>query len=196
MRQQRFEFKVYRHPTVKETLTELFYGKCAYCEGKVGISAPVDVEFFRPKAGVVESPDHPGYWWLAMVWENMLSSCIDCNRVRTHEGVRTGKANRFPLVDEKKRAFKPGKERFEEPILRDPCNDYPEQHLVFDEMGRVVSDTPRGNVTIAVLGLNRPGLVDARRHAAVMVTQHVRLLDKFSNEDHRREQLELIKRMT
>lgn len=194
--QQRFEFKIYRHPSIRQTLTVLFNSKCAYCEAKVGISSPVDVEFFRPKDGVVESPEHPGYWWLAMAWENMLLSCIDCNRVRTHEGVRTGKANRFPLIDEKKRAFAPGEEHGEEPVLLDPCGDYPEQHLVFDETGRVVSDTDRGNTTIAVLGLNRPGLVEARRLAATMVAHNFRLLDKLSNENDRREQLELIKRMT
>jgi len=194
--QQRFEFKVYRHSSIKETLIELFHSKCAYCEAKVGISSPVDVEFFRPKDGVVESPEHPGYWWLAMAWENMLLSCIDCNRVRTHEGVRTGKANRFPLIDEKKRALKPGQEKREEPLLLDPCNDYPEQHLVFEETGRVISDTERGNVSIAVLGLNRPGLVDARKHAAAMVLQQVKMFDKLSKDVDRQELLASIRLLT
>ena len=165
-RQQRFEFKVYRHQSVKEALTVLFWGKCAYCEAKVLRGGPLDVELFRPKAGVVENPDHPGYWWLAMVWENMLASCVDCNRIRTHEGVRTGKANRFPLEAETHRAFKPGDEVHEQPMLLDPCNDDPEKHLIFDSSGTVVSDTDRGKVTISVLGLNRPFLVQARREMA------------------------------
>lgn len=197
IRQQRFDFKIYRQRQVKESLTELFYGKCAYCESKIGISAPIDVELFRPKASVVESPDHPGYWWLAMVWENLLSSCADCNRVRLHEGVRTGKANRFPLVDESKRAFTPEANiSDEQPLLLDPCNDYPEKHLVFEPTGRVISDTVRGNTTIAVLGLNRPGLVEARQRAASEVVQHFKILEKLADNKDRREQLELIKKLT
>jgi uncharacterized protein (TIGR02646 family) len=197
VRQRRFDFKIYRHRSVKEALVQLFYGKCAYCEVKVGISAPIDVELFRPKASVVESPDHPGYWWLAMVWENLLSSCADCNRVRLQEGVRTGKANRFPLMDETKRAFTPDADiSKEEPLLLDPCNDHPEEHLVFDETGRVVSDTDRGNVTIAVVGLNRPFLVEARRLAAVSVAQHFKVLERLSDDQSRHEQLEAIKSLT
>lgn len=196
-RQQRFDFKIYRQRSVKEALTELFYGKCAYCEAKIGMSAPIDVELFRPKASVVESPDHPGYWWLAMVWENLLASCADCNRVRLHEGVRTGKANRFPLVDEKKRAFTPdAKLSDEEPLLLDPCNDYPEQHLVFEVTGRVVSDTERGNTTIAVVGLNRPFLVEARQRAADVVSNYFKLYDKNSSDGLRRELLDLFKGLT
>lgn len=197
IRQRRFAFKIYRHPTVKDALLELFHGKCAYCEATVIKSTPIDVELFRPKAGVVESPNHPGYWWLAMAWSNMLSSCVDCNRVRLQEGVRTGKANRFPLIDEKKRAFTPEANiSDEEPLLLDPCNDFPEEHLVFDETGRVVSDTERGNVTIAVVGLNRPYLVEARRQAAVLVAQQCKLLEILSDDQSRQEQLEAIKSLT
>jgi len=196
-RQRRFDFKIYRQRSVKEALIELFYAKCAYCEAKVGISAPIDVELFRPKASVVESRHHPGYWWLAMVWENMLSACADCNRVRVHEGVQTGKANRFPLFDEAKRAFTPAANiSDEQPLLLDPCNDFPEQHLVFDETGRVVSDTDRGHATIAVVGLNRPFLVEARRQVAVFVARQFKLLEKLSDDQSRQEQLEAIKSLT
>src|SRR5215212_9379768 len=196
-RQRRFDFKIYRQRPVRDALLELFYGKCAYCEAKVEVSSPIDVELFRPKASVVESPDHPGYWWLAMVWENMFSACADCNRVRVHEGVRTGKANRFPLVDEKKRAFTPEAQiSDEEPLLLDPCNDDPERHLVFDETGRVVSDTERGNTTIAVIGLNRPFLLEARRKVAALVAHHFKLLENLSNEESRLDQWETIKSLT
>ena len=195
-RQRRFDFKVYRHPSVREALTQLFHGKCAYCEAKVSVTQPVDVEFFRPKAGVLERPEHPGYWWLAMVWENMLASCADCNRIRTHEGIRTGKANRFPLVDEAERAFKPGEETRERPLLLDPCRDFPEEHLVFDQSGHVASDTERGHTTIAVLGLNRPALVNARRIAAEEIKYRFELLNQLPEGEARLLQLEDIQRMT
>jgi uncharacterized protein (TIGR02646 family) len=164
--QQRFAFSVYKRPEVAKALAELFYGKCAYCEVSFAAAAPIDIEMFRPKGGVVESPKHPGYWWLAMVWANLLPSCPDCNRVRDHDGIKSGKANRFPLEDETKRAFKPRDEKKEKPLLLDPCVDFPEKHLVFDPNGMVVSDTRRGQETIKVLGLNRPALVKARAGAA------------------------------
>lgn len=176
-RQHRFEFQVYRQPQVRDPLNELFYGKCAYCEVKVAATGPPFVELYRPKASVQESPEHPGYWWLATDWDNMLISCMDCNRVRLHAGEKAGKGNRFPLVDESKRAFHPGEETRERPLLLDPCRDDPESHLVFDAKGRVVSDTPFGQTSISVLGLNRAGLVEARSAAA---TQAVGMIDRMT----------------
>jgi uncharacterized protein (TIGR02646 family) len=167
--QRRFAFEVYRDKSVIAALTDLFHGKCAYCEARVATTIPMDVEQFRPKSGVSERPEHPGYWWLAATWENLLVSCADCSRARIIEGVKRGKANRFPLVEESQRAFLPGEETRESPLLLDPCFDHPEEHLVFDEQGGVASDTVRGQTTIAVLGLNRPGLVEARLHAVLQV---------------------------
>jgi len=175
--QQRFDFKTYREPEVRAALVDLFHGKCAYCESRFGSVTPGDVEQYRPKASVAESSGHPGYWWLASDWDNLLIACPDCNRVRIHAGERAGKANRFPLVDEAMRAWTPGKESGEQPLLLDPCRDEPEEHLVFDASGQVVSDTARGQTTISVLGLNRPGLADARREVAARIAQLAAMLD-------------------
>ena len=177
--QQRFDFTAYKAPEISRALTELFYGKCAYCEVKFAFAMPVATELFRPKTGVTERPEHPGYWWLASDWDNMLISCPDCNRVRTEAGERTGKGNRFPLVDERQRAFGPGEEHKERPLLLDPCRDFPEEHLVFDETGRVVSDTQQGQMTISVLGLNRIGLVESRREAGLGLKQTFSIIDGF-----------------
>ncbi|HEX3526539.1 MAG TPA: AAA family ATPase [Thermoanaerobaculia bacterium] len=177
-RQRRFMFKAYQRPEVKQALTELFHGKCAYCEARVTTTAPVDIEMYRPKGGVLERPEHPGYWWLAMVWENLLASCADCNRVRDHDGIKSGKANRFPLEDEVARAFDPADDLSREaPLLLDPCTDFPEDHLVFGAEGTVVSDTKRGQTTITVLGLNRPALVAARQAVAHTILVHIKRID-------------------
>jgi hypothetical protein len=156
-RQGRFEFRVFKRGDVSVTLMTLFYGKCAYCETFLGGSVPIDSELFRPAASVAEAPDHPGYWWLASRWENMLLACGTCNRQ---------KANRFPLIAESRRAFAEGREVNEQPLLLNPCEDHPEEHLVFNDDGTVVSETPRGQATISVLGLNRDTLVQARRETA------------------------------
>jgi len=77
-----FEYSAYKKGEVKRALATLFHGKCAYCETFYSASSPVDVEHYRPKGSVDGVKDHPGYWWLAMRWENLLPSCIDCNRRR------------------------------------------------------------------------------------------------------------------
>lgn len=78
----KFSFSVYKHADVKERLEELFHGKCAYCESRYSSTRPMDVEHYRPKGRVAESEGHPGYYWLAAEWTNLLPSCIDCNRRR------------------------------------------------------------------------------------------------------------------
>lgn len=160
-----FDFKVYKSVEVKEALNALFHGKCAWCESRLGSTTPGDICQYRPKSSVAESPAHPGYWWLASQWENLLLSCPDCNRTRRHEGITSGKANRFPLEDETKRAFAIGGEILEEPLLLDPTIDNPADHLVYDWEGQVLSDTRRGQMTITILGLNRPSLIIARKRA-------------------------------
>jgi uncharacterized protein (TIGR02646 family) len=105
-RRKPFKFKVYG--SARESLMKTFGGKCAYCEGLIENTQPGDVEHYRPKGGVlVDGELKPGYYWLAATWDNLLISCIDCNRQRKQliKGlgrVKAGKLNQFPLVEEKK----------------------------------------------------------------------------------------------
>lgn len=145
-------FRTYRKDSVKTQLYTLFHGKCAYCETFYPAVAPVDVEHYRPKGGVGEDAKHPGYWWLAMDWENLLPSCIHCNRLNEHvtpvlstqlvelradgagfskqRRVTTGKGNHFPILG---RRATPSSRDFsaECPLLLDPCRDNPKEHLTF-----------------------------------------------------------------
>ncbi len=99
-----FDFKVYKHKDLKNALHELFHGKCAYCETFYSATQPMDVEHFRPKGAVAEDDGHPGYWWLAMKWDNLLPSCIDCNRKRKQITPR-GDVRQLTLVNETANAF-------------------------------------------------------------------------------------------
>lgn len=146
------QFKAYKLASVKVGLEKLFGGKCAYCESVYDSTAPVDVEHYRPKGRVQEAPDHDGYWWLAADWDNLLPSCIDCNRRRRqptpkpgvdlaemHSDLRattaitsTGKKDAFPLADEGRRARGEGDDiGRESPLLLNPCIDRPEDVLDF-----------------------------------------------------------------
>lgn len=153
-----FEFNVYRHADVHHASTLLFHGKCAYCEARYDIVAPMDVEHFRPKAkihGVIGF----GYWWFAAHWSNLLPSCIYCNREHTQKTpsvdslsrllagktpnfkeVTTGKGDRFPIAGTRmNRAHRPGtsdKEleivlEGEKALLIDPCRDDPSADLYY-----------------------------------------------------------------
>jgi len=142
-----FTYKMYKDPEVKKGLEQLFHGKCAYCETLYNTQAPVDVEHYRPKNAVEGAGDHPGYWWLAMVWSNLLPSCIDCNRRRRQETpepesllgrqnelatrlVNTGKKDAFPIAGT--RANGEGESLTqEEAYLIDPTRDDPDDFLEF-----------------------------------------------------------------
>ncbi|ROL66120.1 hypothetical protein BK634_25270 [Pseudomonas chlororaphis] len=170
--QRRLLFTAYKHPTVKAALSALFHDKCAYCETRI-VGSFADIEQFRPKASVSEARDHPGYWWLANSWENLLIACQSCNRKSLSAANKSegqgpiGKHNRFPLIDESKRAFTPSTDlSVEQPLLLNPTFDDPISHLTFSDEGLVFSETERGNATISILGLNRPNLANERHKTA------------------------------
>lgn len=148
-----FTYAAYKHDDVKRKLASLFHNKCAYCETFFSASAPVDIEHYRPKGSVADDPAHPGYWWLAMSWDNLLPSCIDCNRKRkqylpsastslralydssSSAGLNLGqggKQDSFPVRNLGKRLAAESYAYIdEEPLLLDPTRDDPREHLRF-----------------------------------------------------------------
>lgn len=181
-----FKFKAYKNADVVAALTTLFNKKCAYCESRFVAVQPMDVEHFRPKLAVEGDSDHPGYWWLAASWSNLLPACIDCNRRRYNDlysadedaersRALAGKKDLFPILGAA-RARKPDDALDnEEPLLIDPTVRDPQAHLGWNTVnkdGRALSvavanvreltEDPHGKTSIDVFGLNRPGLVDER----------------------------------
>ena len=149
-----FGFARYKEASVKTALEKLFHGKCAYCESFYAGLQPVDVEHYRPKGEVEGVSGHPGYWWLAMEWSNLLPSCIDCNRRRNQKtpkpgenrlvvlradgdfdrsrSILSGKQSAFPLLEGSPHAARPDDDiEAEKRLLLDPTRDDPDQHLVF-----------------------------------------------------------------
>ncbi len=187
-KEKSFDFKVYKKDEVKAALNELFHHKCAYCESFFGATQPVDVEHFRPKSGVIVDGKlkKPAYYWLAADWNNLLPSCIDCNRRRKHKldsgkEFSAGKANLFPIEHESRRAEAPDLERKEERLLINPCCDRPDAHLEFVDEGVVRAVVKSGNrpsgkgvASIEVFGLQRPELVQARRDRLLLIKAQIR----------------------
>lgn len=160
--------RLWAHRDTREALTTLFNGKCAYCESQLGATGLATIDHFRPRRRTVDLHGNhfpTRYWWLAQEWTNLYLACQLCN---------SHKANRFPTVGPRASYHHSRKKmleslQLEKPLLLDPCNDPVEEHLLFDEKGRVGSDTRRGEITIELLALNRAPLVRERKRVALEV---------------------------
>lgn len=150
-----------------------FAGKCVYCEQRIVGNQHGDMEHFRPKKGVCdaenrpvrvvvddEEREHPGYYWLAYDWRNLLPSCILCNKQPSKKNP-FGKGNRFPVAGNY--AIREGEETNEAALLLNPVNDEPTEHLILNELGILDWKNGRGEACVKILGLNERGLPDARR---------------------------------
>jgi uncharacterized protein (TIGR02646 family) len=180
--QLRITFEPEIYLSVRQDLIHLFKGKCAYCESRIDMSGSGDIEHFRPKQGArsrTAERDQLHYAWLAYEWDNLLIACIDCNRVRSYNGGRAGKADNFPLEGPRAPLLADVHlcRDVEKPLLLDPCFDRPEEHLSFQSDGLCRALSPRGSATIEILGLNlREALVEARASAWYDATELSRLL--------------------
>jgi predicted ATPase len=142
----------------REQLHAAFNSKCAFCESYIKLTDFSCMDRYRPKSGAIGldgSPSGDHYWWLAYEWSNLYLVCLPCNKIR---------GDRFPVGKTRAAPRSMGKDLLtEEPLFLDPCYDFPEDHLVFDEKGIVASDAQKGQITIDILGLNRTPLVQARK---------------------------------
>ncbi|HEY0172191.1 MAG TPA: hypothetical protein VGB98_14295 [Pyrinomonadaceae bacterium] len=177
-------------------LKYVFHNKCAYCETRtVGYIA--DAEHFRPKgrvrtkSGIVKTFDvdgknkitHPGYFWLAYHWKNLLPSCNTCNRYG-------GKKDLFPVGNDHiavRRITDPDEKRkheirwskkvadicylepealdaIEDRLLLHPYFDDPEKDVYFQLDGKAVARTgsKRGKASIEVFNLNEANKIAER----------------------------------
>ncbi|HEX5853470.1 MAG TPA: hypothetical protein VFY36_10305 [Solirubrobacteraceae bacterium] len=156
----------------------VFHGKCAYCEGKVRPQSWGAAEHWRPKKRVStrrdgvectlarDGEEHPGYYWLAYEWQNILPVCDTCNAGKA-------KGTQFPVAGS--HAFSPGEgattgelNRYEQPLLLHPFRggEYdPGKHIYFDEFGipHPHPNSEHGRVSIDVFWLDREDLNDDRR---------------------------------
>ena len=145
---EKLSFQAYKNADVAEALERLFNKKCAYCESEFFAVTPADIEHFRPKSRTItkrmKNPKFIGYYWLAADWDNLLLSCPNCNRRKTHsvpgstKKVTIGKHEQFPLSDEKYRCTRHGNnDRFQQDeqsrLLINPCKDNPERYFVYTD---------------------------------------------------------------
>lgn len=184
------KFNAYAHQTVRDALYEMFHNKCAYCESQIAGSQDTDIEHYRPKGRVTEAAgagiQHPGYWWLAMNWTNLVLSCMHCNQRRrqlifeagmTEEQVRAlieadrtvsaGKLDSFPTANSLWATSHDVDIATEQPLLIDPTRSDPNAHLEWvlnEDMSTVRSHNGSliGDTSIKVYCLNRRRLTEDR----------------------------------
>ncbi|MAT70079.1 MAG: hypothetical protein CMJ58_11215 [Planctomycetaceae bacterium] len=164
-------------------LSAPFYGKCAYCEQKVHGNQCGDIEHYRPKAEVTDidnnpvlvaagagTEPHPGYFWLAYDHSNLLPICNQCNTRQKDKGTGAmiGKGTRFPVRGSY--ATAPEELDEEQPLLLNPLKQDPDSHFRIDETGVLVAQTPEGEATRDVLGLNLRDLPNDRARVYEDVT--------------------------
>ena len=152
-------------------LTNVFNGKCAYCEAPISGSFFGEGEHYRPKGKVtildsgrkvavkIGNAAHPGYFWLVYDWKNLVPSCQECNN---------RKSDLFPIAGTHVGAPSPTFEdldRDEKPLLLHPYRDDPRQYLMFGMNGVVAAkdDNAIGSNTIRVFGLDRAELAERRK---------------------------------
>ncbi len=119
----------------RDLLKEIQYNKCAYCESTMGVAGDGNLHNFRPKSKFPE---------LAYDWNNLFVVCPICS---------SNKRDQFPLDNR------------DAPLLVDPTAEDPGKSISFDQTGAAYPKNHRGEVTIAILALNRPELVKARGFA-------------------------------
>lgn len=159
-------------------LKHVFHGKCGYCESPVTVISFGDADHYRPKGKVTVrqgnrdqtvtcggSP-HPGYYWLAYEWTNLVPACEKCNRAG-------GKMSQFP-VRLRHWCGSPGNiptqdalDAFEKPLLLNPHHDHGSCALTFGHRGAVarLDGDDRGRHTIDVYQLDREELTTERARA-------------------------------
>lgn len=181
-------------------LENVFHGKCAYCETNLRYARQFggDVDHYRPKSSVrylggsayakpkVELPggrkiDHPGYFWLAYSWKNLVPSCKECNSGDAKSDklpVLNGHIFLVPCHDDpagQASGLYPGYcypateflDDREQPQLCRPHLTQARQleidaHLRFGLMGVVEGISAAGRETIKTLKLDSPRLQEAR----------------------------------
>lgn len=154
-RPPRLPMSIIEEVEVRHALERLFHNNCAYCGIHVGSSGSIDL--FRPNQGADDANGEVAfqhYCWLALDWANLYLACADCIRE---------KRNRFPASPRGPiRATIAQLRKLEQHTLLDPGWDVPSQHLRVSKNGKLAARTPRGELTIYVLDLNRSDLVRRR----------------------------------
>ncbi len=178
----------------KSLLIEEYDGKCMYCEGDYTGGSHEDAEHFAPKGKITQGRQavaHPGYYWLAFEWQNILLACSKCNANHPDgvDGPHDGKLNEYPVKGPRRNQPNKDPEAWwqealdEKPGLLHPYFDHPERHFGAKPGGFIYGKTGRGRKTVDTCDLNRPRLRKNRRTLEKHVRGRIiRILERLEKE--------------
>lgn len=141
----------------KKVYKDIFKNKCGYCQVELREQEPLD--HYRPAKEVTDENykrlnQHPGYYWLVNYYKNLIPACSSCNTWIGSGENKRGKQCCFPIEDENNRAYFPGDEVNEKPLLYNPYFDDPFNDFELDRKDCVIKwKSEKGRTTIKVLGL-------------------------------------------
>jgi len=168
--QQKEFHQRFKQADIKDTLREIYHGKCAFCEQKIFDcidnnleDCSSTVEHYRPKSV---------YYWLAYSWDNLLWCCHRCNRDKDNkfELLGTPVVYHGDFLD----AIHTSTHLYQ--TTEQPKIIHPELENILDKLtfenGVIASDDARVHYTIRTCELDRADLNEKRK----------KVLDDFINK--------------
>lgn len=146
--------------SVLQELKRIQHGKCAYCETILEHDPGRYVSHYRPLSNALDpikgTEQLECYAWFAYEWQNLMLICRDCDN---------HKVNFFPISGRTAIALSSWRaaQLREMPLLLNPFEDNPFDHLMFDTDGVASATTAAGKATIELLNLNRKALCLKRK---------------------------------
>lgn len=174
-------------PTVIQELERVQNSKCAYCETHLEGYCGRFISHYRPLSNAADPQRNieniECYAWFAYEWQNLMLICNDCN---------SHKLNYFPITGRTASAFSSWRtaQIQEQPLLLNPFEDNPADHLMFDTDGVVLGTSEEGKTTVELINLNRTTLCNRRKE----VIEEVLSLVLNSNNEY--ELAEALRRYT
>lgn len=140
---------------VKQALYDLYHGKCAYTEEKLGFEE-MEVAQYRPKSL---------YPALELEWSNLLPVSRKIQTLLSEKNFPIGgkKVDSELLLTPQNRRADSACLLAEYPALLHPEVDTPENHLYFNESGYLMAMFEKGTITINLLNLNNNILLEKRQ---------------------------------
>jgi hypothetical protein len=149
----------------RSALEQHFGKKCAICENLVVGQRKAAVDHYRPKGDVrkrdgtavtrvalTDGADetHPGYWWLAYRWGNLLPLCTRCNTYQKKCFFPVAGDYSWDSIEDLEEL-----DRLERPLLINPLVDDFDDHFEVDvSTYEFKPKSAKGDATIELMGLN------------------------------------------
>jgi uncharacterized protein (TIGR02646 family) len=152
--------------SIKWTLKQIYYEKCAYCESYIKNDFG-EIEHFRPKNSSknedTKCDKSYSYYWLSFSWSNLIPSCKRCNGKKSNCFDILGTRASYNYEELEDLHFRTADYNdSEQPKLLHPEYDTFEDKICFNARGKIISKDERVKYTVKICDLNRKNLIRSR----------------------------------